>query len=355
MPFKPVKEIDQDRYRNAVRTLCEVFEVPALREMQKQAGLNIIRGDCTILDVPTGGGKTLAFWLSLFYHWSPGDTSKDSQKMLLVVGPLTGLMDSQAKALNARGIPAVAMTSVTENLDQVLKVGLFNFNVVIRWITAHHKDFAANKYRVGFVGPELGNSPRFHNAVLKSEMVQDNLICVIADEGHCISEWGTDDFRPEYGNIATLLGRLPSGVPILVASATLPPEIVADIKTKLKLPHGCKTVSVSNAKPNVALSVRILQHPQGTFADLLALFPLGLTDAADFPQTLIYVNSRQEAEKIQDFLRAYCPECMSDVSFEFYHRHIAEKRKTFIQDSLNDGLLSAVPATDALGMVSIYD
>ncbi|KAL0058485.1 hypothetical protein AAF712_014835 [Marasmius tenuissimus] len=66
--------------------------------------------------------------------------------------------------------------------------------------------------------------------------------------------------------------------------------------------------------------------------------------------TLIYVNSRQEAEEIQDFLRQHCPDCIPAAAFEFYHRHIDDSRKTIIQERLRDGSLRAVAATDALGM-----
>lgn len=55
----------------------------------------MLQGRTTILDIPTGGGKTLAFWYPLFYHWTPGDTRKEFQKIFLVIGPLPGLMESQ--------------------------------------------------------------------------------------------------------------------------------------------------------------------------------------------------------------------------------------------------------------------
>lgn len=68
-----------------------------------------------------GGGKTLAFYYPLFYHWQPG-ISNQSQKTILVLGPLNRLLGSQADSLNAIGVPAVAMTQETADLDESLKV-----------------------------------------------------------------------------------------------------------------------------------------------------------------------------------------------------------------------------------------
>ncbi|KAK7472075.1 hypothetical protein VKT23_000190 [Stygiomarasmius scandens] len=87
------RNIDLERLERARETLCNVFGISALREHQERAGRNIIQGLSTIYDVPTGGGKTLAFWYPLFYYWKPGDEEPASQKVVLV------------------GIPAIAVNS----------------------------------------------------------------------------------------------------------------------------------------------------------------------------------------------------------------------------------------------------
>ncbi|KAK7002049.1 p-loop containing nucleoside triphosphate hydrolase protein, partial [Favolaschia claudopus] len=91
------------RYEAAQSTLftfCQVFAIDNLYPHQEEAGQNIFKGISTIMDVPTGGGKTIAFWYSLFYHWWPGNVDKDSQKIVLVVEPLVALLEEQAKTLN---------------------------------------------------------------------------------------------------------------------------------------------------------------------------------------------------------------------------------------------------------------
>ncbi|KAJ6583088.1 hypothetical protein DFH09DRAFT_1437873 [Mycena vulgaris] len=219
-----------------------------------ELGQNALKGISTLLDILTGGCKTLAYWFSLFYHWAPGNTDKECQKIILVVGPLMALMESQAASLTEKGVPAIAITSNSKNPDQLLKLGL-------------SYEIGENKYRIVLVSPEMAITSKFHALVLSSKAFSENTICQLIDEGHCISEWGKDDFRPEFSNLHILLGRLPSGLPIIIGSATMPHDVILDIQAKHRLRGNCAHVSVSKAKPNVALSVRILQYPQDTFAD----------------------------------------------------------------------------------------
>ncbi|KAJ7143117.1 hypothetical protein C8R43DRAFT_1238079 [Mycena crocata] len=93
----PLTELDPARLERASKLVCELFGVGPI--------------SAPILDIPTGGGKTLALWFALFYYWEPGNVDEACQKILLVVGPLTALMQSQANDLISRGVPAVAITS----------------------------------------------------------------------------------------------------------------------------------------------------------------------------------------------------------------------------------------------------
>jgi hypothetical protein len=80
MPFEPLVELDLEKLEAASRNLCEVFRVPSLRIQQIDTGQNVLKGISTILDIPTGGGKTLAYWYPLFYYWAPGNIDENCQK-----------------------------------------------------------------------------------------------------------------------------------------------------------------------------------------------------------------------------------------------------------------------------------
>lgn len=122
MPFSAVKELDEERFKDAMERLCAAFGVKELRYFQVQAAKSILQGKSVILDVPTGGGKTLAFWLPLFYFWAEGDSSTASQRTVLVIGPISALLEEQAAELRSKGVPAAALTSNTPNMDSVLQV-----------------------------------------------------------------------------------------------------------------------------------------------------------------------------------------------------------------------------------------
>lgn len=133
--------------------------------------------------------------------------------------------------------------------------------------------FGNGKYHVGFVGPEMSLNEWFHKLVIENETFLDNIISVVIDESHNISKWGTDDFHPDFAHISALLGYLPQGLPIMAASATVPPEVITHIKDKLGIGGCCEHIAVSNEKLNVSLAVQIMQHPPNSFANLLSLFP----------------------------------------------------------------------------------
>ncbi|KAJ6586615.1 P-loop containing nucleoside triphosphate hydrolase protein [Mycena sp. CBHHK59/15] len=236
MPFSPVETLDPQRLQLAEQTLCDVFGITSLHPHQEEAGQNILRGVSTFLDVPTGGGKTIAFWYALFYHWQPGNTSKECQKIVLVVGPLVGLLEAQAKTLNEKHIPAAVITSKSKNLEEPLTAITSSVSV--------------------FVGPEMALSTQFHEKVLNNILFTDNIITLVIVEAHCICEWGGDNFRLEYCKIVQLAARLPTGTPILAATATAPHDVIKDIMSYLDLCYIRATRSSSELQSDLLRNFR---------------------------------------------------------------------------------------------------
>ncbi|KAJ7845893.1 hypothetical protein B0H13DRAFT_2363437 [Mycena leptocephala] len=54
----------------------------------------------------------------------------------------------------------------------------------------------------------------------------------VVDEAHCISQWG-DNFRTEYAELGTLRAFVPLRVPFMIASATLPPLVLAEVRKSM--------------------------------------------------------------------------------------------------------------------------
>ncbi|KAF5331746.1 hypothetical protein D9758_017200 [Tetrapyrgos nigripes] len=255
-------------------------------------------------DVPTGGGKTLSFWYPLFYH---AELNPQSQKVVLVISPLIALMDAQVKDLLGKGIQAVALNSSSKTEELFEEITMDPSQPP----TCHLK------HQVILTSLETALKSSFHEQLLKSKEFKSSCVSVAIDKAHCIAEWG-GEFHPHYDAVGKLLACCLSHVPVLIMLATMPQDVRELIVEKLDLGENYDLVAVSNAKPTVGLSIHVIQHPIQTYADLLFLFPPD-TDPDEFKQTLIYVNTRKEAEAIQDFLHVHCPPTMSSDTIEFYH------------------------------------
>ncbi|KAF8229582.1 hypothetical protein L208DRAFT_1424061 [Tricholoma matsutake] len=111
------------------------------------------------------------------------------------------------------------------------------------------------------------------------------LRAVCIDEAHCISLWG-GSFHPDYADLGVLHGHFPSHIPFIIASATLPAHVLDDICAKLQLGKDAIHISVTNSRPNVALSCHELQHSEESTVDLRFLIPIGATKIEHVPITL---------------------------------------------------------------------
>ncbi|KAJ7696314.1 hypothetical protein B0H17DRAFT_1131090 [Mycena rosella] len=198
---------------------------------------------------------------------------EDCQKIVLVVGPLVALME--ARKLNEKGVPAAVITSRSPNVDQLMTD--LGSSMLVLW-------------------NQKWGSAQFHE---NEHYLSGN------QQAPLYMRVGNKDFRPEYRELVKLAARLPTGLPILGATATAPYHVIKDILANLGLPADCARVQVSNEKLNISLAVRVLQHELDLFADLLLLFPANAQGPEDF---LIYTNGCLDAKKIQDFLRDNTPE-----------------------------------------------
>ena len=152
-------------------------------------------------------GKSLCYQL-------PAVLFAESGGFALVISPLIALMKDQVDSLNARGVPAAALTSAASPAQQ---------SEILDGIRASY-------YTLVYVAPERFRSPRFLSALGE---VRDKLVLMAIDEAHCISEWG-HDLRPDYRRLGAAVHSL--APPRLIAlTATATPEVREDIAVQLGL------------------------------------------------------------------------------------------------------------------------
>src|ERR1700683_311805 len=92
--------------------------------------------------------------------------------------------------------------------------------------------------------------------MLTDEKFQENICAVIIDEAHCISQWG-GDFRKAYALLEKLRALLPPNIPFLVTSATLPPLVLREVRSKLAIDAASSFyINLGNDRPNIAMCVQ---------------------------------------------------------------------------------------------------
>ena len=78
-----------------------------------------------------------------------------------------------------------------------------------------------------------------------------------------------DDFQLEYGELGCLWWLIPSHIPFLVVSATMPTLVLNNIKAKLML-HPEKTIIIhhSNDRPSISFIVEKMQYTAKNMLDI---------------------------------------------------------------------------------------
>ena len=258
----------------------------------------------------TGWGKSAVYWIATRLLRAAGGGPT------LVVSPLLALMRNQVAAAEKAGIRAATINSA--NVDD--------------W-RAIEARIAADEVDVLLISPERLNNPRFRAEVLPSLAASVGLLVV--DEAHCISDWG-HDFRPDYRRIADVLAGLGAGIPVLAATATANSRVEADVAGQIG--EGTRTYRGSLDRPSLHLSVVSLP----TSAEQLAWVGAWASDREG--PGLVYCLTVSEAERVASYL------IDRGVRAAAYTGSTPAPERERIEAGLDDGSVSCVVATSALGM-----
>ncbi|KAF7323411.1 hypothetical protein HMN09_00122000 [Mycena chlorophos] len=275
-------------------TLKTTFGIDQLRVDQALAVDATLNGHDLFVLQPTGSGKSLIYQL-------PGviEGALPGRRITIVVSPLVSLINDQATACRAKGIPVLALTAEQNISTSELRERIFY----------GPKDQCPVLL---FVTPERIHCSKQFHTFLKELHFAGRIGRFAVDEAHCLLMWGLD-FRESYLKLKNLREDFPS-VPIVALTATATAESIDDICRILNLDNPT-VVRSSLQRSNLRLAI---EHKRGHF----------MLDLVDFIANkhrghcgIVYRNSRKGCETLVTKLES------KGIEAAAYHAEMSKEQK----------------------------
>lgn len=282
--------------------LKEYWGFNTFRPLQQEIIESVLAKKDVLALLPTGGGKSLCFQVPAMAQ----------EGICIVISPLIALMKDQVQALNAKGIPALAVYSGMHFLE--VKKTLQNA--------------AFGNYKFLYLSPE-----RLETSLFKEFLPAIKPTLIAVDEAHCISQWGYD-FRPPYLRIADLRKELP-GVPVIALTASATSKVQEDISQKLAFDKSAQKFKQSFERPNLSYSLFSPESKETKLKEVIE---------AVGGSAIVYCRSRKQTQQIAGLLSLH------GISAQYYHAGLAAKERSEKQESWIKNETRVMVCTNAFGM-----
>jgi len=303
------------------------------------------RADDLLVRLPTGAGKSVLFQVPALLR------GHYTQRLTIVLSPLKALMRDQVANL--------------------WKLGFFQSADYISgdrepWENAEVlRGILDNRIKLLYVAPERFRSARFIEAIQRRATNDEGLEFIVADEAHCVSQWGYA-FRPDYLYAAQFIqDKFRSGATptrLLLFSATVTEAVARDLNTiflgarrdrpLLVRPEGYRHpiqgfIDLETKEVNDTLYG--WDNEEGTQARGRASASLIRRSGVDpgVSATIIFVTRRAHAHALVETLKVELPE---GFLAEAFHAGLSTSRRAEVYESFSEGKINVLVATKAFGM-----
>ncbi|WP_025743609.1 RecQ family ATP-dependent DNA helicase [Aquimarina pacifica] len=287
--------------------LKKYFGFSQFRGLQEKVIQSILAQQNTFVIMPTGGGKSLCYQLPALM----------CEGTAIVVSPLIALMKNQ--------VDAIRSISSVEGIAHVLNSSLNKSE-----IKRVKEDIINGVTKLLYVAPESLTKEEYVD-FLKSQKIS----FLAVDEAHCISEWG-HDFRPEYRNLRSIIGRIGEDIPIIGLTATATPKVQEDILKNLAM-TGATTFKASFNRPNLFYEIR--SKTKNVDSDIIRFVKQNMGKSG-----IVYCLSRKRVEELSQTLE------VNGIKSVPYHAGLDAKTRAKHQDMFLMEDVDVVVATIAFGM-----
>ena len=160
---------DVDKMNLAFERVLECFKLQNLKDSQREALQNVVKGQDVFVIQPTGSGKSLIFQSAPIVF----DTVRpltNAKSIALVISPLSSLMQDQGRYLKSVGIKAefIGDEQESEGAKQLVERG---------------------ECQIVYGSPEAFLSTKRWRTMLSNDPYKKRLCLVAVDEAHCIFHW----------------------------------------------------------------------------------------------------------------------------------------------------------------------
>ena len=293
------------------------------KPLQQTIVESAMAGEHLLAILPTGTGKSICYQVPALSRYDK------TGALTVVISPLVALMADQVAGLQRQGISC----GVTVN-------GL---------LSMPERAEALDRVRLGDAGIVIISPEQLRSVSLRRVLDQREIGCWVLDEAHCLSRWG-HDFRPDYRYVGRFIREKAERAgddpvpPVLCLTATAKPDVKAEITDYFKdeLDIGLRVFDGGARRTNLDFVVVPTRGP-AKFDDIYQLLQEDLPDHVP-GGAIIYCATRRNAEEVADFLRD------KGMAASHFHAGLPPETKKNTQQSIIQGQLRAIAATNAFGM-----